>query len=88
MIRKKPRVKALILGGKRFSGLALKTAKYLAARQEQARKSGATKLTMREIEAQIAAVRRERTSSAAMLPPAGNSQLYRRPAKPSMDRRG
>lgn len=58
LVTKKGEAKAVILGIEDFLQAVVKTPKALAALREQAKKSGADKLTLEEIEAQIAAVRR------------------------------
>jgi prevent-host-death family protein len=58
VVTKKGEPKAVILGIEEFLRSIVKTPKSLAALQEQAIKSGAVKLTLEEIEAEIAAVRR------------------------------
>jgi len=60
LVTKKGEAKAVILGLEDFLQAVVKTPKSLAALQEQARKSGAGKLTLEEVEAEIAAVRREK----------------------------
>lgn len=60
VVTKKGQPKAVILGVEEFLRAIVKTPKSLAALQEQARRSGAAKLTLEEIEAAIAAVRREK----------------------------
>jgi len=57
-VTQKGGAKAVILGIEDFLQALVKTPKALAALQEQAKKSGADILTLKEIEAQIAAVRR------------------------------
>lgn len=60
LITKKGEPKAVILGVEDFLQAIVKTPKSLAALQKQAKKSGADKLTLEEIEGEIASVRRER----------------------------
>ena len=55
---KKGEAKAVILGVEDFLQAIVKTSKSLAALQAQAKQSGADKLTLEEVEAEIAAVRR------------------------------
>jgi hypothetical protein len=57
-VTQKGEAKAVILGIEDFLQALVKTPKALAALQEQAKKNGADILTLKEIEAQIAAVRR------------------------------
>jgi len=65
LVTKKGEAKAVILGVEDFLQMVVKTPKSLATLQDQARKSGAEKLTLEEIEAEIAAVRRAETISQA-----------------------
>ena len=58
LVTKKGEAKAVILGVEDFLQAIVKTPQSLAALQEQAKKSGAHKLTLEEIETEIAAVRR------------------------------
>ena len=58
LVTKKGEAKAVILGIEDFLQSVVKTPKSLAALQEQAKKSGADNLTLEEIEAEIASVRR------------------------------
>jgi len=58
LVTKKGEAKAVILGVEDFLQAIVKTPKSLTALQEQAKKSGADTLTLEEIEAEIAAVRR------------------------------
>jgi hypothetical protein len=51
---------AVILGVEDFLATVVKTPTSLTALQKQATQSGASKLTLEEIEAEIAAVRREK----------------------------
>ena len=65
LVTKKGEAKAVILGVEDFLQAVVKTPKALAALQDQAQKSGADKLSLEEIEAEIAAVRREKTRQKA-----------------------
>ena len=58
LVTKKGEAKAVILGIEDFLQAVVKTPKSLAALQEQAKKRGLDKLTLEEIEEEIAAVRR------------------------------
>lgn len=58
LVTKKGEAKAVILGIEDFLQAIVKTPHSLAELQKQAHKSGAEKLTLEEIEAEIAAVRR------------------------------
>jgi prevent-host-death family protein len=58
LVTKKGEAKAVILGVEDFLQAIVKTPKSLTALQEKAKKSGADTLTLEEIEAEIAAVRR------------------------------
>jgi prevent-host-death family protein len=58
LVTKNGEAKVVILGVEDFLQAIVKTPKSLAMLQEQARKSGADTLTLEEIEAEIAAVRR------------------------------
>jgi prevent-host-death family protein len=58
LVTKKGEAKVVILGVEDFLQAIVKTPKSLAALQEQAQKRGADTLTLEEIEAEIAAVRR------------------------------
>jgi prevent-host-death family protein len=58
LVTKKGEAKAVILGVEDFLHAIVKTPRSLAALQAQAKKSGADKLTLEEIEAEIAAVRK------------------------------
>lgn len=58
LVTRKGEVKAVILGVEDFLQSVVKTPTSLAALQRQARRSGTDKLTLEEIEAEIAAVRR------------------------------
>lgn len=59
LVTKKGEAKAVILGVEDFLHLIAHTPESLATLQEQAKKSGADKLTLEEIEAEIASVRQE-----------------------------
>ncbi len=61
LVTKKGEAKAVILGVEDFLQAVVKTPKSLALLQEQAKKRGVEKLTLEEIEAEIAAVRGEKT---------------------------
>lgn len=61
VVTKKGEAKALILGVEDFLRAVVKTPKSLAALQAQARKRGTDRLTLEEIEAEIAAVRGGKT---------------------------
>ncbi len=65
VVTKKGEAKAVILGVEDFFRAVVKTPKALAALQEQARRRGTTRLTLEEIEAEIAAVRRTKTRANA-----------------------
>jgi prevent-host-death family protein len=65
VVTKNGEATAVILGMEDFLRLVGKTPKSLAALQKQAKRSGADKLTLEEIEAEIAAVRRESTRAKA-----------------------
>ena len=58
LVTRKREVTAVILGVEDFLQTVVKTPKSLAALQRQARNRGTEKLTLEEIEAEIAAVRR------------------------------
>jgi len=58
LVTKKGEAKAVILGVEDFLQAIVKTPKSLTTLQEQAQKRGADTLTLEEIEAEIAAVRR------------------------------
>ena len=58
LVTRKGEVTAVILGVEDFLQTVVKTPKSLAALQRQARSRGAAKLTLEEIEAEIATVRR------------------------------
>ncbi|MBI3327389.1 MAG: type II toxin-antitoxin system Phd/YefM family antitoxin [Nitrospinae bacterium] len=58
LVTKKGEAKAVVLGVEDFLQAIVKTPKSLAALQEQAQKSRASRLTLEEIEAEITAVRR------------------------------
>lgn len=61
VVTKKGEAKAVILGVEDFFRAVVKTPRSLAALQEQARKRGTDRLTLEDIEAEIAAVRRTKT---------------------------
>ena len=61
LVTRKGEVKAVILGVEDFLEAVVKTPKSLVALQRQARRRGTDKLTVEEIEEEIAAVRRART---------------------------
>ena len=61
LVTRKGEVKAVILGVEDFLQAVVKTPTSLAALQRQARRRGTVKLTLEDIEAEIAAVRRART---------------------------
>jgi prevent-host-death family protein len=65
LVTKRGDAKAVILGVEDFLQAIVKTPKFLAALQEQAKKSGANTLTLEEIEAEIASVRRGKTTPQA-----------------------
>ncbi len=65
LVTKKGEAKAVILGIEDFLQAIVKTPQSLAALQKQAHKSGAEKLTLEEIEAEIAAVRQAKPRSNA-----------------------
>jgi prevent-host-death family protein len=58
LVTKKGEAKAIILGVEDFLQAIVETPKSLSALQEQAKKSGAHKLTLEEIEKEIDAARR------------------------------
>ncbi len=58
LVTKKGEAKAVILGVEDFLRSVVKTPKSLAALQAQAKKRGTDRLTLEEIEAEIAEVRR------------------------------
>jgi len=58
LVTRKGEVKAVILGVEDFLQAVVKTPTSLAALQRQAKRGGTDKLTLEEIEAEIAAVRR------------------------------
>jgi prevent-host-death family protein len=60
VVTKKGEATAVILGIEDFLQAVVKIPASMAALQEQAKKSGADKLTLEEIEAEIAAVRQAR----------------------------
>ena len=61
LVTRKGEVKAVILGVEDFLEAVVKVPKSLVALQRQARRRGKDKLTLEEIEEEIAAVRRART---------------------------
>jgi prevent-host-death family protein len=61
VVTKNGEAKAVILGIEDFLRAVVKTPKSLAVLQKQAQKSGADKLTLEEIEAEIDAVRQVKT---------------------------
>ena len=61
LVTKKGEAKAVILGVEDFLQVIAKTPKSLAALQKQAKKAGTDTLTLEEIEAEIAAVRQEKS---------------------------
>ena len=61
LVTRKGEVKAVILGVEDFLEAVVKAPKSLVALQRQARRRGTDKLTVEEIEEEIAAVRRART---------------------------
>jgi prevent-host-death family protein len=65
LVTKKGEAKAVILGIEDFLQAIVKTPQSLAALQAQARKRGADKLIVEDIEAEIAAVRRVKPHSKA-----------------------
>jgi len=60
LVTRKGEVKAVILGVEDFLEAVVKAPKSLVALQRQARRRGTDKLTLEEIEEEIAAVRRAR----------------------------
>ena len=60
LVTRKGEVKAVILGVEDFLQAVVKTPTSLAALQRQARRRGTDKLTLEQIEQEIAAVRRAR----------------------------
>ena len=60
LVTRKGEVKAVILGVEDFLEAVVKVPKSLVALQRQARRRGKDKLTLEEIEEEIAAVRRAR----------------------------
>jgi len=62
VVTKNGEAKAVILGIEDFLRAVVKTPKSLTALQKQAQKSGADKLTLEEIEAEIDAARRAKAS--------------------------
>ena len=65
LVTKNGEAKAVIMGVEDFLQAIVKTPQSLAALQKQAKKSGAEKLTLEEIEAEIAAVRQAKPRSNA-----------------------
>lgn len=65
LVTKKGEAKAVILGVEDFLEAVVKTPKSLAALQKQALKRGTNKLSLEEIEAEIARVRLGRTRQKA-----------------------
>ncbi len=65
VVTKKGEAKAVILGVEDFLRSVVKTPKSLAALQAQAKKRGSDRLTLEEIEAEIAEVRRAKTAAKA-----------------------
>jgi len=63
VVTKKGEAKAVILGVEDFLRSVVKTPKSLAALQAQAKKGGAHRLTLEEIEAEITALRRAKTTA-------------------------
>ncbi len=61
LVTRKGEIKAVILGVEDFFEAVVKAPKSLAALQRQARRRGTDKLTLEEIEDEIAAVRRAKT---------------------------
>ena len=61
LVTRKGKVAAVILGVEDFLQIVVKTPQSLAALQRQARNRGTEKVTLAEIEAEIAAARRART---------------------------
>ena len=61
LVTKKGEAKAIILGVEDYLRAIVKTPESLSTLQEQAKKSGADKLTLEEIEKEIAAVCRIKT---------------------------
>ena len=61
LVTRKGEVKAVFLGVEDFLEAVVKVPKSLVALQRQARRRGTDKLTLEEIEEEIAAVRRART---------------------------
>lgn len=61
LVTRKGEVKAVILGLEDFLEAVVKAPKSLAALQRQARRRGTDRLTLEEIEDEIAAVRRAKT---------------------------
>ena len=65
VVTKNGEAKAVILGVEDFFRAVVKTPKSLAALQKQARRRGTNRLTLEEIETEIAAVRRTKTRANA-----------------------
>jgi len=65
LVTKKGEAKAVILGIEDFLQAIVKSPQSLATLQKQAQKSGADKLTLEELETEIAAVRRAKPRSKA-----------------------
>ena len=65
VVTKNGEATAVILGMADYVRSVVKTPKALAELQKQAKRSGADKLTLEEIEAEIAAVRREKIRAKA-----------------------
>jgi prevent-host-death family protein len=65
LVTKNGEAKAVILGVEDFLQTVVKTPGSLRALQEEAKRSGANKLTVDDIEAEIQAVRRAKTSQQA-----------------------
>ena len=63
LVTKKGEAKAIILGVEDYLRTIVKTPQSLSDLQEQAKKSGAGKLTLEEIEKEIDAVRRIKTKT-------------------------
>ena len=62
LVTKNGEAKAVILGAEDFLQAVVKTPGSLRALQEEAKRSGANKLSLDDIEAEIQAVRRAKTS--------------------------
>ena len=63
LVTKKGEAKAIILGVENYLRTIVETPESLSTLQEQAKKSGADKLTLEEIEREIDAVRRIKTKT-------------------------